>query len=137
MLLTGPSCLLIGFTALTLWQHLPLPLSGIALVVIGSGFGLSYAFFTEQIIAHAPESERDVTAGAIPTLESICAAFGAATAGLLGNLAGFGGFGANDIPPAVPLTVFGASALGSAFILYCAWRFWRQVRDAALMSLCR
>jgi predicted MFS family arabinose efflux permease len=137
MLLTGPSCLLIGFAALTLWQHLPLPLSGIALVVIGSGFGLSYAFFTEQIIAHAPESERDVTAGAIPTLESICAAFGAATAGLLGNLAGFGGFGANDIPPAVPLTVFGASALGSAFILYCAWRFWRQVRDAALMSLCR
>ncbi|HWU00300.1 MAG TPA: MFS transporter [Terriglobales bacterium] len=128
MLLTGPSCLLIGFTALTLWQHLPLPLSGIALMVIGSGFGLSYAFFTEQIIAHAPENERDVTAGAIPTLESICAAFGAATAGLLGNLAGFGGFGASDIPPAVPLTVFGASALGSAFILYCAWRFWRQVR---------
>lgn len=130
MLLTGPACLLAGFAALFFWQHLPLPLSGLALAVIGAGFGLSYAFFTEQIIAHAPEEERDLTAGAIPTLESTCAAFGAAIAGLLGNVAGFGGFGAHDIPPAVPMTVFGSSALGSALILFCAWRFWRGIRIA-------
>lgn len=131
MLLVGPTCLLTGFSILVLWQHLPLVISGFALAIIGSGFGLSYAFFTEHIIAQAPSDERDVTAGAIPTLESICAAFGAAIAGLLGNVAGFGGFGASDIPVAVPMTVFGFSAMGSLCILFCAYRFWALVGSAS------
>ncbi len=130
MLIVGPACLSVGLVMLIFWHDLPLPIGGVALAIIGTGFGLSYGFFTENIIAAAAPEERDVTSGAIPTFESICAAICAALAGLLGNAAGFGGFGAADIPAAVPMTVFGVSALGSLYILVCAFRFWRLVRVA-------
>ena len=127
MLVVGPACLTTGLTVLIFWPHLSLLAAGVALAVIGIGFGLSYGFFMEFTIAAASEGERDVTSGAIPTFESICAAVGAALVGLLGNAAGFGGLGVRDIPPAVPAAVFGVSALCSLFILGCAIRFWRLV----------
>jgi len=88
---------------------------------------VSYGFFTEHVIGLAVESERDVTAGAIPTFESISGAVGAAISGLLGNAAGFGAEGAADIPAAVPVTVFGASAGVSLLVLVAAFRFRRMV----------
>lgn len=127
MLVVGPVFLAAGLSVLTFWHDLPLAVSGLALAVIGAGFGLSYGFYTENVIATAEPEERDVTSGAIPTLESVCAAIGAALAGLLGNAAGFGGFGATDIPAAVPLTVFGVSAVGAILIVGCALRFRRLV----------
>jgi hypothetical protein len=131
MLIVGPACLAIGLTVLAFWHNLPLAVGGLALAVIGCGFGLSYGFYTENIIAAATPAERDITSGAIPTLESICAAIGAALAGLLGNAAGFGGFGATDIPASVPITVFGVSALVAFGIFACALRFRRLVTTTA------
>jgi Na+/melibiose symporter-like transporter len=127
MLVVGPACLTLGLGLLVFWPQLSLVTGGLALVVIGAGFGLSYAFLMEFTIAAASAEERDVTSGAIPTLESICAAFGAALMGLLGNAAGFGGFGASDIPPAVAQTVFGAGTAIALFTLDCAIVFWRLV----------
>ncbi|MDY0885619.1 MFS transporter [Dongia soli] len=131
MLIVGPACLAIGLSVLVFWHMLPLAIGGLALAVIGCGFGLSYGFYTENIIGTAKPEERDVTSGAIPTLESICAAVGAALAGLLGNAAGFGGFGATDIPAAVPITVFGVSALVAFGIVLCALRFRRLIAASA------
>jgi hypothetical protein len=119
---------------LIFWSYLPLLVGGLALVMIGLGFGLSYGYFMEYVIATAPVEDRDVTSGAIPTFESICSAVGAAVCGLLGNAAGFGGFGARDIPASVPMTVFGASALAAFFILLCAVRFFRLVRPQAAQT---
>ncbi len=127
MLIVGPALLTLGLAGLMFWHALPLYISAFALVSLGSGFGLSYTFFTEYVIGLAREGERDVTAGAIPTLENTCAAIGAALAGLLGNLAGFGATGATDIPAAVPMTVFGVSAALSLFTFLCALRFYRLV----------
>jgi MFS family permease len=127
MLILGPALLTCGLAVLMLWHALPLYLSAFALVSIGSGFGLSYTFFTEHVIGLSSDGERDVTAGAVPTLENICAAMGTALAGLLGNIAGFGSAGAADIPARVPVTVFGVSAAVSLFTFFCALRFYRLV----------
>jgi MFS family permease len=127
MLVIGPTCLTAGLTVLIFWPLLPLVAGGLALAVTGIGFGLSYAFLMEFTIAAASDDERDLTAGAIPTFESLCAAIGAALMGLLGNAAGFGGFGATDIPAAVAGTVFGAGAAGALLTVACAIRFWRLV----------
>jgi MFS family permease len=127
MLLLGPALLTLGLAMLVFWHELPLAASALALVSLGTGFGVSYGFFTEHVIGLAAESERDVTAGAIPTFESICGALGAAISGLLGNAAGFGAEGAADIPAAVPITVYGASAAVSLLVLGAAVRFRRMV----------
>ena len=127
MLILGPLLLTLGLALLTFWDALPLAVSAIGLVSVGSGFGISYGFFTEHVIGMAAERERDVTAGAIPTLESICGALGAAISGLLGNAAGFAGSGAADIPASVPITVFGTSAAVSLLVLAAAVRFRRLV----------
>ena len=127
MLILGPALLTLGLAALMFWNFMPLYVSAFALIALGTGFGLSYTFFTEYVIGLSPQGERDVTAGAIPTLENTCAAIGAALAGLLGNLAGFGASGAADIPEAVPVTVFGVSAALSLLALAAAVRFRRLV----------
>jgi MFS family permease len=127
MLILGPALLTLGLVMLVFWHELPLAVSALALVSLGTGFGVSYGFFTEHVIGLAVASERDVTAGAIPTFESICGALGAAISGLLGNAAGFGAEGAADIPPAVPVTVYGTSAAVSLLVLGAAFRFRRMV----------
>lgn len=127
MLIVGPALLTLGLAALSAWHAMPLYLGAASLIAVGSGFGLSYTFFTEYVISLSPDGERDVTAGAIPTLENICSAVGAALAGLLGNLAGFGAAGAADIPAEVPLIVFGVSALVALFTFFCGLRFYRLV----------
>ena len=127
MLIVGPALLTLGLAALTAWHAMPLYLGAVSLICVGSGFGLSYTFFTEYVISLSPEGERDVTSGAIPTLENICAAIGAALAGLLGNLAGFGATGAADIPAQVPMIVFGVSAVVALFTFFCGLRFYRLV----------
>lgn len=127
MLIAGPALLTLGLASLMAWHAMPLYLAAFSLIAIGSGFGLSYTFFTEYVITLAADGERDVTAGAIPTLEYICAATGAALAGLLGNLAGFGAAGAADIPATVPLTVFGVSASVALITFFCGLRFYRLV----------
>jgi MFS family permease len=127
LLIVGPALLTFGLAALAFWNSLPLALSALALVAVGSGFGLSYSFFTEHVIGLARPGERDVTAGAVPTLENICAAMGTALAGLLGNAAGFGGTGAADIPALVPMIVFGVSAAVSLVAFCAALRFYRLV----------
>jgi MFS family permease len=131
MLIVGPGLLTLGLAALMFWHEMPLYISAFALISLGSGFGLSYSFFTEYVIGLSPDTERDVTAGAVPTLENVCSAMGAALAGLLGNAAGFGATGAADIPARVPMLVFGVSAAVSLFTFFCALRFYRLVAPRA------
>ena len=131
MLVVGPALLTIGLAGLMFWNGLPLYINAFSLIFLGSGFGLSYSFFTEHIIARAPDTERDVSAGAIPTLENICSAIGTAFAGLLGNAAGFGATSAADIPARVPMIVFGVSAAVSLLTLFCALRLYRLVGPRA------
>jgi len=89
-LVAGPVCNAVGLAMVAWTLHLPslVPL-GIALAVIGTGFGLCYTTLSQRILAAARAGEEDITSGAVPTLESLGAAVGAALAGLVGNALGF------------------------------------------------
>jgi MFS family permease len=68
----------------------PLIATWAAATVIGAGFGLAWSFMGRRILTSLPEQERGLGAGAIPTIQMIGAAAGAAAAGALGDLFGLG-----------------------------------------------
>ncbi|MBM3584921.1 MAG: MFS transporter [Alphaproteobacteria bacterium] len=97
LILAGPILLVAGLvgTAVAFAAH-ALILLIVALVVVGLAFGFAYTFVAQRVLAHARPEESDVTAGALPTLEATGAAFGAALAGLVGNLTGIAALGDPD-----------------------------------------
>ncbi|SLN29787.1 putative multidrug-efflux transporter/MT1670 [Roseovarius albus] len=58
--------------------------------VQGAGFGIMWAFVYRRITDHADPTEADTAASAIPTIQQIGFACGAAASGLVANALGFG-----------------------------------------------
>jgi hypothetical protein len=111
-IVSGPTTLAIGMILLGIGlAGSPLTLVGGALALVGIGFGISHSFINQRIIAAAPEGQEDATATAIPTLECLGGAIGAAAAGLVGNAAGFGGVLTPDVVETGSLGVFGGGGL--------------------------
>jgi hypothetical protein len=93
-ILAGPALQALGLALLAIaFAAGGLVTIGVALAAIGLGFGFSYTFVTQRVLGNVDHGEGDVTAGALPTLEAAGAAYGAALAGLIGNLAGIVEFG--------------------------------------------
>ena len=69
------------------------PLGGLVAMVFltGLGVGQCHAHISNRTMSSAKPGEEALTAGAIPTMQSLGIAFGAATAGLLANIAGLSG----------------------------------------------
>jgi MFS family permease len=57
----------------------------------GGGFGIAWPFVTRVIVAAAKDGERTIASGAVPTMQRIGYAVGAATTGIVANAAGFEG----------------------------------------------
>jgi len=114
-IIAGAGCNVVGLALLAaaFAQGGLVPIA-LALAVIGLGFGFSYTFITQRVLANLDPSEGDVTAGALPTLEAAGAAYGAALAGLIGNLAGIVEFGAEASVRNGAIWVMGVSALIAA-----------------------
>lgn len=55
----------------------------------GGGFGIAYPFVTRIIVANAPEGERTIASSAVPTMQRIGYAVGAALSGIIANASGF------------------------------------------------
>ncbi|MEO3434555.1 MFS transporter [Inquilinus sp. CAU 1745] len=66
----------------------PLPMAGLAIAIMGSGFGICWAFLSGHVMAGAEPGEEDRTASAIPTAETAGIALGAALTGVAGNAFG-------------------------------------------------
>ena len=66
----------------------PLAWITVSLLVIGTGFGISYAFLNQRVMAAAQKGQEDATAGSAPTLGALGGAIGAAIAGLVGQAVG-------------------------------------------------
>ena len=68
------------------------PVLGIALcaLITGCGFGMMFAFVVRAVVQNAPQSERDVTSSAIPTVQQIGMAIGASIVGIIANGVGLG-----------------------------------------------
>ena len=101
----------------------PIELIGLVAFTEGAGFGMSWGFILRRIFAVAPVGERDRVSSAVPTVQRLGYAVGAALAGIIANGLGFDA----DIGVAhaqrisfwvftllLPLTLFG---------LFAAWRF--------------
>jgi MFS family permease len=58
-------------------------------VLQGAGFGIAWPFVIRIVVSSAREEERTVTSSAVPTMQRIGYAVGAALAGIVANAAGF------------------------------------------------
>ena len=100
--------------------------TGFAFLVIGCGFGLSWAFLARQVIAAAPANEQALASSAVPTVQLIGGAAGSAAAGAMANLLGFG----HGVEPAAAYAVgpwlFGAFAPLALVAFAAAWRMGRR-----------
>jgi MFS family permease len=63
---------------------------GLALVAVGAGIGAAWAYLGSLLIEFSEPNERDVAGAFISTVNLISQAFGAALAGMIANIAGFG-----------------------------------------------
>lgn len=63
--------------------------AAVSMFVLGSGFGLSWAFLAKAIIASLGDDERDAGSTAVPTAQLIGGAFGSAGAGAAAASLGF------------------------------------------------
>jgi MFS family permease len=66
-----------------------IPLILACAVLQGGGFGIAWPFVTRLIVAAAPESERTIASSAVPTMQRIGYAVGAAATGIVANASGF------------------------------------------------
>lgn len=69
--------------------HGILPLILTCAILQGGGFGIAWPFVTRMIVAAAPPAERTVASSAVPTMQRLGYAVGAAIAGIIANAAGF------------------------------------------------
>lgn len=66
-----------------------IPLILACAVLQGGGFGIAWPFVTRIIVAAAPEDERTIASSAVPTMQRIGYAVGAALCGIVANASGF------------------------------------------------
>ena len=69
--------------------HGVLPLILACAILQGGGFGIAWPFVARMIVAATPPSERTVASSAVPTMQRLGYAVGAAIAGIIANAAGF------------------------------------------------
>jgi hypothetical protein len=88
---SGPLLVTLGLI-LTGWALTTgsLALIAVGLAPIGVGIGLAWAYLGSLLVAFADATERDVAAAFISTTNLLSQAFGAAFAGMIANIAGFG-----------------------------------------------
>jgi MFS family permease len=69
--------------------HGVLPLILACAILQGGGFGIAWPFVTRIIVAAAAAPERTIASSAVPTMQRLGYAVGAAIAGIIANAAGF------------------------------------------------
>ena len=88
-MITGPLCILTGILTQSFFiSQGPLFLLIAFVFLTGLGIGQCHAHISNHVMSRALTSEESITAGAIPTLQTLGIAFGAAAAGILSNVAG-------------------------------------------------
>jgi hypothetical protein len=123
MIVLGPLLILCGVVGLAVYvAQGPLLLLGVCVSLIGAGIGVCFAHISSWTIAAARLGEGVLTASAIPTLQSLGIAVGAAVAGLAANTAGL----ATDISPATVAAaatwVYRLGIIAPAALTVLAWR---------------
>jgi hypothetical protein len=123
MIRLGATLVLVG----TAWAAWATPRGSIleivlAMLLMGAGFGASWAFVAKVIVASLPDGEQPLGSSAVPTAQLIGGAFGAAASSAIANTLGF----ADGIDPGVGVAngvwLFAAFLPVSVVGWLAAWR---------------
>lgn len=102
-------------------------------LVLGAGFGASWAYVTRAVLEHLPESERAVGSSAIPAVQMVGNAIGSAGAGMIANALGLAdGINRTDAA-AISFWLFAAATPVALFGWACAWNL--SAPDATRVSV--
>ena len=85
----GPVIMAVSLVAAGLLADTHALLMCLAIVGIGTGIGVCWAFAAQRIMSGARKGEESVTAASVPTVQQMGFALGAALSGLAANSAGF------------------------------------------------
>jgi predicted MFS family arabinose efflux permease len=96
-------------------------------ILIGAGFGVSWAYLSQTIMETARPGERDTASALLPTIQSAGYGIGAAIAGLAANSAGLAFALTPDAIRAAMIAVFSLCAVLSLLGLYAAFAMTRAV----------
>jgi len=122
-IIAGPTSLALGLAGLAITMAgSPLPVIAVAMVLVGIGFGCSYAFVTQRIMGTSEPGEEDATVASMSTVFGMGSAVSAAVAGLIGNWIGLDGPLDHDVVQHASLALFGGGAAIAAVGILFAWR---------------
>jgi MFS family permease len=113
MLVLGPTVMAIGLLGVgVLGAAGPIPGLLLAIVMVGLGIGMCWAFVAQRVMGGAAREEATIAASAMPTVQQVGLALGGASAGLVANMAGLSGGDVGGIAQAafwVPASFTGAA----------------------------
>jgi hypothetical protein len=113
MLILGPAVMAIGLLGVgVLGAAGPIPGLLLAIVMVGLGIGMCWAFVAQRVMGGAAREEAAIAASAMPTVQQVGLALGGASAGLVANMAGLSGGDVGGIAQAafwVPASFTGAA----------------------------
>jgi MFS family permease len=123
MIRAGGICILSGVVA----SVFAFPAASVAAViaagaVLGAGFGLSYSFMSQRVLAVLVGDERGVGAAGLTTVRLTGSAAGAAMAAAIANLVGFSHGLTSEAARAAGTWVFVAALPVAALGLWSAWK---------------
>jgi MFS family permease len=135
LIVTGPLCLLVGIAGQGMFIATGPLLPLILLIFLaGLGIGQCHVHVSNRVMSTAREGEESLTAGAIPTMQSLGIAFGAATAGLLANVAGLSGGISVATLTEVTEWIYGFALIPAACTVLVALHLVRLIRSTASTS---
>lgn len=116
MIRLGPMLVAVGLagTAVAVPQGMPWLLA-LCQVLIGGGFGVSWAFLSQAVMSNAQPGEADTASGLLPTAQAAGYAIGAALSGLVAHAAGL----SDRLDPAT-ITAASAWIFGAGAVLATA-----------------
>lgn len=101
-------------------------------ILQGAGFGMSWAFVLRRIVASVADGERERASAAMPTLQMIGYAVGAAASGIVANVIGLTETASADVARSVGFWVFAAFLPLALVGIAAAFRIARDPRHTPL-----
>ena len=92
------------------------------LTLQGAGFGMCWAFLLRRIVAGVPAGERERASSAMPTLQLVGYAVGAAASGIVANALGLVEGASQEVVRTVAFWVFAAFLPLAVLGVVAAWR---------------
>ncbi len=93
--------------------------------LLGAGFGMAWAFVMRRVVESVPAAERERAASSLPTMQLLGYALGAATSGIVANLAGLATAATRPAVESVAFWVFAAFLPLAGLGVAAAWRLGR------------